>query len=254
MFTRLKAKSDLPVPMSVSGERIGFEEGEVARIRDAYAQRQRGPQDVYSFLNPSFVLMVHERENELLSMLSRHGVGSLEGKKFLEIGCGMGYWLRAFLQWGALPENVFGIDLLPERIDRARKLCPSGVQLDCGNATALAFPEASFDLVLQSTVFTSILEPEMRQRIASEMLRVLKPGGVALWYDFFVDNPRNPDVRGVRRSEIHKLFPRCQIYLRRITLAPPIGRLVGHYSSFIYMLLSSTKILCTHYLGLIKKN
>jgi hypothetical protein len=37
-------------------------------------------------------------------------------------------------------------------------------------------------------------------------------------------------------------------------LAPPIGRLVGPYSPFVYMLLSGTKILCTHYLCLIKKN
>ncbi len=155
---------------------------------------------------------------------------------------------------GALPENVFGIDLLPGRIEQARKLCPQGVHLECGNATALTLPEASFDLVLRSTVFTSILDLAMRQCIAAEMLRVLKPGGFVLWYDFFVDNPRNPGVRGVRRSEIHKLFPGCQIHLRRITLAPPIGRLVGRYSRFVYNLLSRSKILCTHYLGLIKKN
>ena len=250
----MKTKTNLPVPIPVSVERIEFEGCEVARIRDAYARRQHVPQDSYSFLNPSYVLMVQERENELLSMLSRYGVGSLEGKRVLEIGCGTGYWLRAFLQWGALPENVFGIDLLPERIEQAQKLCPYGVHLECGNATALTFPEASFDLVLQFTVFTSILDLAMRQCIATEMLRVLKPGGLVLWYDFFVDNPRNPDVRGVRKSEIHKLFPGCQIHLRHITLAPPIGRLVGRYSPLAYMLLSRSKILCTHYLGLIKKN
>ena len=93
----------------------------------------------------------------------------------------------------------------------------------------------------------------MKDRIAIEMLRVLKPGGFVIWYDFFVDNPRNPDVRGVRKSEIHRLFPGCQIDLRQITLAPPIGRLVARYSPLVYMLLSRTKILCTHYLGLIKK-
>ena len=187
-------------------------------------------------------------------MLSGHGVGSLEGKKVLEIGCGTGYWLRAFLEWGALPENVFGIDLLPERVEQARKLCPHGVYWECGNAASLRFPDGSFDLVMQSVVFSSILDPEMRQQIAGEMLRVLKRGGLALWYDFFVNNPRNPDVRGIRSNEIRKLFPGCQIYLRRITLAPPIGRLVGRYSPLAYMLLSHSKILCTHYLGLIKKN
>jgi ubiquinone/menaquinone biosynthesis C-methylase UbiE len=252
--TKLKARSDLPVPIPVTVERIEFRDREVARIREAYARRQEAPHGVYSFLNPSYVLQVQERESELLSMLSQHGVDSLEGKRILEIGCGIGYWLRSFLQWGALPENVVGIDLLPERIEQARKLCPHGVGLECGNATAIDYPEASFDLVLQSTVLTSILDPEMRQQIAGEMLRALRPGGFALWYDFFVDNPRNPDVRGIRSGEIRNLFPDCQIYLRRITLAPPIGRLVGQYSPFMYLLLSRIKILCTHYLGLIKKN
>lgn len=254
MGTRLKAKTELPVPIPTSVERIEFEDAEGARIREAYARRREGRQDIYSFLNPSHVLLIQERDSKMLAMLSRYGVQSLEEKRILEIGCGTGYLLRAFLQWGAQPENLFGIDLLQERIENARKLCPSGVRLDCGNARTLAFPEASFDLVLQSTVFTSILDPGMRQQVAREMLRVLRPGGVALWYDFFVDNPQNPDVRGVRRSEICKLFPGCEIHLRRITLAPPIVRLVGHYSPLVYLLLSRTKILCTHYLGLIKKN
>jgi ubiquinone/menaquinone biosynthesis C-methylase UbiE len=245
---------DLPVPISVPGSGWERKDREAARIREAYARRQKSAQSRYSFLNSSFVLMVQERENELLSMLSRYGVGSLEGKRVLEIGCGTGYWLRAFLQWGALPENVFGIDLLPERIEQARKLCPPAVHLECGDAAALAFPGNSFDIVLQSTVFTSVLDQEIRQRIAEEMLRVLEPGGLVLWYDFFVDNPQNPDVRGVRKNEIRKLFPGCQIHIRRITLAPPIGRLVGPYSPFVYMLLSVTKVLCTHYLCLIKKN
>jgi ubiquinone/menaquinone biosynthesis C-methylase UbiE len=253
--TRLKAKTALPVPIPVTVERNEFKDREEARIREAYARRQECPQGTYSFLNnPSFVLQIQERDSGLLSMLSQNGVGSLEGKRILDIGCGTGYWLLAFLQWGVLPENVIGIDLSPERIEQARERCPHGVHLECGNAAALDFPDASFDLVLQATVFTSILDPEISQRIAAEMLRVLKSGGFVVWYDFFLGNPRNPDVRGVRRGEIRRLFPGCQIHLRRITLAPPIGRLVGHYSPFMYMLLSWTKILCTHYLGLIKKN
>ena len=238
----------------VRDQPLGPADAEAARIREAYARRQKGPQGKYSFLDPSHVLLIQERDSELLSMLSRHGVESLEGKRILEIGCGMGYLLRAFLQWGARPENVVGIDLLQERIELARKLCPQDVRLECGNAATLGFPDASFDFVMQSVVFSSILDPEMRQQIASEMLRVLRPCSFVLWYDFFVDNPRNPDVRGIRSREIRSLFPGCRIYLRRITLAPPIGRLVGRYSPFLYTLLSRCKILCTHYLGLIQKN
>jgi ubiquinone/menaquinone biosynthesis C-methylase UbiE len=187
-------------------------------------------------------------------MLSEHGFDSLKGKKILEIGCGSGHWLRAFLQWGAVPENLFGIDLLPGRIEEARRTCPPGVHLECGNAASLGFADGSFDLVLQSTVFTSILDSGMKQRIAAEMLRLLKAKGFVLWYDFHVNNPRNPEVRGIRKSEIKELFPRCRIHLRRTTLAPPIARLVGPSSALLYIMLSRTKILCTHYLGLIERD
>jgi len=249
----LKAKPDLPALVPPAVDQIDSIEREAARIREAYARRQKGPPGRYSFLNPSHARAVQDRDGELLSMLSSNGVESLERKRILEIGCGSGYLLRAFLQWGALPENVFGIDLLQERIEQARKLTPVGVSLEWGNAAALDFPDASFDLVMQSVVFSSVLDPKIRQQIAREMLRVLRPGSLAIWYDFFFDNPRNSDVKGIRRSEIRNLFPGCQVSLRRVTLAPPIGRLVGRYSPLVYMLLSRAKILCSHYLGIIKK-
>lgn len=227
---------------------------ELDRIRQAYARRSRGNKGAYSLLNSGHLLHIQEREYELLSMFSRYNVSPLESSRILEVGCGTGYWIRAFLQWGALPENVYGIDLLPERIDRARKLCPQGVHLECANASSLAFPDSSFDLVLQSTVFTSILDGTMKQRIAREMLRVLKPAGFVVWYDFMFNNPRNPDVRGIDTSELKKFFPGCRIHSRRITLAPPVGRFVASYSPLLYSLLSRARILCTHCLCLITKN
>ena len=145
--------------------------------------------------------MIQEREMEVLSMLSRSGVDSLEEKRILEIGCGTGYWLRALLQWGSDAENIFGIDLLPGRIELARKICPQGVRLECGSAAKLSFPDASFDLVLQSTVFSSILDPEMKQRAAAEMLRVTKPDGFVLLVRLSREQPeqsecsRNPQKR-----------------------------------------------------------
>lgn len=47
----------------------------------------------------------------------------------------------------------------------------------------LELDDATFDLVLQSTVFISILNHEMRQQVASEMMRIMKPDGITTWYD-----------------------------------------------------------------------
>src|SRR5712691_2233747 len=152
---------------SLSPESAGVEE---ARIRTVYAKRHRN--DVrYSWFSPGYLFIMQERERRLLTLLRRDGVALLDTSKILEIGCGTGYWLREFIKWGARPENITGVDLLSDRVIEAKKLCPEAVQVQCGSATGLAFPSDTFDLVLQSTVFTSVLDAGMKQRMASEMLR-----------------------------------------------------------------------------------
>jgi SAM-dependent methyltransferase len=148
-------------------------QGEEARIRLAYARRQTDPR--YSWFSRSHLLFMQERERYALAALKREGLLSLESKRILEIGCGTGHWLREFVKWGALPEHITGVDLLPDKVATARKLCPEQVAILCGNATQLALPDEAFDLVFQSTVFTSMLDADMKRQVASEMRRVVKP-------------------------------------------------------------------------------
>jgi ubiquinone/menaquinone biosynthesis C-methylase UbiE len=196
---------------------------------------------------------VQEREKRFLRLFSRHGCAPLTGKKILEIGCGTGELLREFIKWGARPENIVGIELLPERVAEAIELCPQSMEIQQGNAAKLQFPDNAFDVVVQSTVFTSVLDAQIKRQMASEMRRVLRPDGIIIWYDYFVNNPRNPDVRGVKRGEIHAIFPQCEIRLQRIILAPPISRLLAPYSWLLCYLLSKLPWLCTHYIGVIRK-
>jgi len=222
------------------------------RIRNAYARR---PSDstLNTWSNASFVFRVHERERLLLKLLTRYGFMPLLGRRILEVGCGNGSWLREFIQWGALPEHLCGVDLLPDRIAEARRRLPQGVNVQCGSAADLQFAANTFDVALQATVFTSILDRHVRQTVAAEMLRVTKDDGIILWYDFNVDNPRNPDVRAVKKREIYELFPDCRIELHRITLAPPVARWLVPRSWFGSYVLARLPFLCTHYLGLIRK-
>jgi ubiquinone/menaquinone biosynthesis C-methylase UbiE len=235
--------------MPASAESLKAEE---SRIREAYARRRNG--NLYSRFNPAYLLMVQEREQRFLSALARHGFAQLEYRKILEIGCGTGDLLRDFIKWGARPENVIGIDLLHERVTAAMELCPKAMVICQGDAAKLKFPNETFDIVVQSTVFTSVLDLGMKRQMASEMCRVLKPDGLILWYDYHMDNPRNPDVKGVKAREIYSLFPNCQIHLQRITLAPPLTRLLARYSWLLCNLLSRIPWLCTHYVGVIRKN
>lgn len=224
---------------------------ELDRIRAAYAKRH--DRSIYSLFEPAQLLAIQERERQLLRMLSARGITSLAQAKILEVGCGAGMWLREFVRWGARPENVTGVDLLPDRIAEARRLCPPQVELKCGSATQLSSGSAEFDFVVQSTVFTSILDPKVKLQIASEMLRVLRPNGSIIWYDFRFNNPRNPDVRGIKAKEVRSLFPGCNAEFHKVTLAPPLARPVARRSRTLHAILSSIVPLRTHYLALITR-
>jgi ubiquinone/menaquinone biosynthesis C-methylase UbiE len=224
---------------------------EELRIEAAYAKRQDDAR--YSWFSPGHLFMVQDRERRVLALLKERGFALLDTQEILEIGCGIGYWLRDFIKWGAHPEKISAVDLLPDRVAKARELCPEGVKIHCRSAAKLAFPDDTFNIVLQSTVFTSVLDHDMKRQMASEMIRVVKGNGLILWYDYHVNNPWNSDVHGVKKQEIHRLFPGCQIELRRITPAPPLVRLLIPYSWLACYLLAKIPWLCTHYLGAIQK-
>ncbi len=235
-------------PTSSPDSRFAREE---ERIRAAYARRSRD--DRYSWFNPGYLFMMQEREKKVLRLLKRYGFDGLEDKKILDVGCGTGIWINDLVKWGARPEHITGVELLPERLILARQLCPAGVTLIAANAAHMEFTEATFDLVLQATMFTSILDDRLKQDVAAEMVRVLNPQGLILWYDYHVKNLGNPDVRGVKKSEIQRLFPECRIKLERLTLAPPLSRWLAPYSFWLCHLLARIPIFCTHYLGVIQK-
>ena len=152
--------------------------------------------------------MWQERQRALLALLNRRP-GRPGDWRATEVGCGAGGNLLDLLRIGLRPGHLTGIELLPERLAAARAALPEGVRLLAGDASAADIPPASQDLVLQSTVFSTILDDALQQRVATAMWSWLKPGGAVVWYDFIVDNPRNPDVRGVPLARVRELFPVC---------------------------------------------
>lgn len=220
---------------------------EADRILEELRRREREvPADFYSLDRPANRFLRRGQERALARALEE--IGQLSGKRVLEVGCGSGNWLEMLS--GA--KELAGIDLDPGRAAGAAARFP-GADIRAGDASRLPWASGSFDVVLQSTVFSSILDPAMRRAVASEMLRVLAPGGAILWYDFFVDNPSNPHVRGVRRREIEALFPGCRVALRRTTLAPPLARRIVPVSWKLAELLESLRVLDTHWFGVIRR-
>jgi SAM-dependent methyltransferase len=121
------------------------------------------------------------RSGQMLVMselMRQAGRVSLDGMRILDFGCGSGRVLRSFIDMGASQADLFGVDINQERV-------AAQINFAVFNGWKLDFPDAHFDLVTQFVVFSSIAAPELRQQLALEMVRVLKPGGFVFWWDFF---------------------------------------------------------------------
>jgi SAM-dependent methyltransferase len=222
---------------------------------DAVAQRyaRRGDAGRYSYARPDVWQSVQERQRAMLRLFDRLGWRELGSRSVVEVGCGAGGNLLELLRMGFAPERMVGIELLPERIEHARHVLPAALRLVHGDATQADIAPASQDLVLQSTVFSSLLDDDMQRRMAQAMWRWARPGGGVLWYDFTMDNPRNRDVRGVPLARVRALFPDGRLQVRRVTLAPPIARAVCRVHPSLYPMFNALPLLRTHLLAWIEK-
>jgi SAM-dependent methyltransferase len=96
------------------------------------------------------------------------------GQRVLDVGCGTGVVAVTAARRGA---KVSGLDLSPDLLQRAREnAVTAGVDIDFleGDAEALPYPDATFNIVLSQFGHIFAPRPEVAVR---EMLRVLKLGG-----------------------------------------------------------------------------
>ncbi len=99
----------------------------------------------------------------------------------LEAGTGGGRILLAMRKMGFT--NLHGFDYVPEFIAQARASDVDGaIRFEVKDATQLDYPDASFDQALYVQQILNFIEGESRRRQAlRQALRVLRPGGIALF-------------------------------------------------------------------------
>jgi ubiquinone/menaquinone biosynthesis C-methylase UbiE len=113
-------------------------------------------------------------------------IGELRGRKVLDFGCGEGWATLEYARRGA---TVYSFDISPESVRNlvkeidvagtARQISPTVMA-----AEHLGYPDNTFDFVLG----VSILHHTDLQYVASEVARVLKPGGRALFIEPLAHN------------------------------------------------------------------
>lgn len=115
---------------------------------------------------------VPEGYHELLDQLESEYVRRFgEGREVLEVGCGTGLVLERIARFAS---RARGVDLSPGMLEKAKA---RGLDVQEGSATALPFPDNSFDVTCSFKVLAHV--PEIDRALA-EMARVTRPGGMIL--------------------------------------------------------------------------
>jgi len=162
-----------------------------------------------------------------------------ESTRVLDVGCGEGDSLWVLLRLGFEPVNLSGVDIQEEKIMQAKATNPL-VNFECVDATSMEFKNETFDIAMESMMFLQLTDDDIARRIASEMIRVTKPGGTLLVSDWRYSKPGSKEFKGVSRKRIADLY---QVGKRtrvrgtfRGALIPPVGRFLSKHLPSAYFL------------------
>jgi SAM-dependent methyltransferase len=161
--------------------------------------------------------------------------------RVLDVGCGSGATWYQLFRLGVKPHNTVGIDVQSDRLKHIGEHYPQATVL-FADASQMPLADESFDLVYESTLFATLSERSLRQRVASEMIRVCKPNGYLLLVDWRVRNPFDAGSGKLNRRELQQLFGAGTttrlLAVARGALIPPLGRLLSAYAEPFYFLIA----------------
>jgi SAM-dependent methyltransferase len=223
---------------------------DVARVRAHYAQR--GPRYIERFSDdrPAVRGAWSRLAAQMDRALEEHGV-DLASARVLDVGCGGGRALDWATRRGARPGWLLGADLVVPRLIEARGRVPA-VPLLVADGARLPLRDGALDLCLALTSFSSMPSEEMRRGAATELLRVLRPGGLALCYDFLRKNPWNPYTVPIGPNQLREWFAGADVTQRRVTLYPALAH-ACHRFPRVLAALERVGWLRSHCLAVVRK-
>jgi len=111
---------------------------------------------------------------------------SLKKMRLLDVGCSSGI-ITNYLSKSS--GKVYGVDIDRRAMQLAKKVQSKNLTFKIGDATRLSFPENYFDVVICNHVYYYI---KKQAKLASEIYRVLKPGGICYFSGINKYSPLKP--------------------------------------------------------------
>jgi ubiquinone/menaquinone biosynthesis C-methylase UbiE len=108
----------------------------------------------------------------------------MEGAHVLDIGCGIGHELQRLVSLVGPRGRLVGIDKSDAMVEEARRRAAASrysIEYQTADAHELPFADESFDYCRAERVLMYAQDPE---RILAEMVRVLRPGGGIVVFEF----------------------------------------------------------------------
>ncbi len=211
------------------------------RIKEVYDRYEGGRGAGWSAENPGNRLIEQERNRAIVDSLRSSGTTG----PILDLGCGYGAMLDELTAAGFRSERLFGAEILFDRCRRVRSGQADGRVVQVDGLTA-PFRSGSLDAVVAMTVFSSILDDGIVTAVASEIDRVLRPGGSLHVYDMAIPSPWNPNVRRVSEKGLAHRFAGYESTSRPLTVLPPVARRLGRRTDDWYLRLSRLPLLRSH--------
>ncbi len=173
--------------------------------------------------------------------------------RILDAGCGIGDKVGYLIMLGFLQNNIVGIDLFPDDLAIAKKKY-AGVKWIDGNCNRMEFADESFDYILASTLFSSVLCLETKKSIATEFKRVLKRTGKIIWLDLNEKTKIQGKLCGLSKRNIVDLFGKeMNITVKPVYLKMDLVARIAPYSYALCNILEFTNMWNQSLFGTISK-
>ena len=198
---------------------------------------------------PGIARLSNDRTQNLTRLAKSH-LDGMAGGTIVDLGAGNGELLEAFgadssVRW-------IGVDIDEEAMAAARIRYP-GREFLAASADALPLASESVDVVVASTLFSSLPSRRFEHEVAMEIDRVTRRGGIVAWFDLRYGNPWNEAVHGISEQRVAELFPGWQTGLRSTGVLPPLARRLGRGTSVLYPILQAIRPLRSHLVGWVQK-